>query len=109
MDHARDNSPDAEISLIGNCNRWVVGVGCNQLAGRTVLNESFHRQFAIDDGNYDFSTGRLKGTINDQNISVVYSGILHGFTGYPYKEGGYRMRDQQLIQVKMLIYMVFSR
>jgi len=39
---------------------------------------------------------------------MVYTGIFHGVTGNPDKKGGNRMLNQQLIQIKLLVYMVFG-
>ena len=108
MDNAGDHTPNTEIRIFGDLHRGIVRVCSNQLAGRILLNESFYCQLAIDDSNDNFSARCIKRAVNNQNITMVYTGILHGVTGNPYKESGNWMLNQQLIQIKLLVYMVFG-
>jgi len=106
MDNTGDHPPDAEIGFFGDLDRRVMGVCRNQLTGGMALHEPFHCQLSIHDSDDNFSARCFQGSVNNQDIPMVYPCILHGITRNPHKKGGNRMLDQQLIQIELSVNMV---
>ncbi len=94
MDNTGNHPPDGEFGIFGYFNRRVIGVCRNQLTGRVILYESLHCQLSIHNSNDNFSARRFQGSVNNQNIPMVYPCILHGIARNPHKKGGNRMLDQ---------------
>jgi len=73
-----------------------------------VFHESFYCQLAINDSDDNFSTRRFQGSVDNQDISMIYPCVLHGITRNPHKKSGNRILDQQLIQIEFSIYVVIG-
>ena len=108
MDDAGDDTPDAEIGIFSDHDRRVVGICRNQFTGGWTLLKPFYGQFAINDSNNNFTVGRLKRSIDNQDIVMIDTCIFHWIAGNSHKKSSHRMLNEQFVQIKFSINMIFG-
>ena len=70
--------------------------------------EAFDGEFAIDDSNDDAAITWRQCAIDNQDITGVDPGFMHGFTSYPDEERRGRMLDEMLIEVQGAIKIIIG-
>ncbi len=71
MDDVGDHSPDCHIAALADLDGLEVGVFSLQKDGSLGLAEPFHREIAIDHGDYDLPIGGRKGPVHHKDVTGV--------------------------------------
>lgn len=94
------DAPDAKVVFLCDLDGLKSGIGRNQINGVLFDSDKFQGEFTIDVANGSISILRIQRLINDQDISVQNSRILHGLAFDPTEKSGGRIRNQLLVQVE---------
>lgn len=85
---------------------WILG---NKAGRALVQDKPLDGQFIVHHGNNNIIMLCLSGSVNHQNIIMLNPGPGHGLTIHPDEKGCGLILDEQLVQIKAAICVVFCR
>jgi len=94
------DAPDAEVVVFRHFDGFEGGVGGNQVDGILLNSYELQSEFTVDVANGCVAVLRIQRLVNDQDISVQNTGILHRLALDAAEKRGGRVRNKLLVQVQ---------
>lgn len=109
MNHKGDHAPYFTVGLLREFYGLIVRILGQQPHDAILLEQSLHREIAVDHCDDHLAARWLQGAVYHQNVVMVDAGADHGVPCHPHKEGSGRVLDHELVEIETALDIIIGR